>query len=102
MFGGKSREALSQHYALVLLLQCSCGIVRRILDCACGLFVQLLVRSTFERRKGLKPRDCQQPGRDRRAPFEPTSLTPHVEKYLADHVLGGSLIANETKDETKN
>src|ERR1700745_2753904 len=39
---------------------------------------------------------------NRRAPFEPASLTPHVEKYLADHVLGGSLIANETNDEPKH
>jgi hypothetical protein len=36
------------------------------------------------------------------APFEPTSLTPHVEKYLADHVLRGSLIANETNDKPKH
>jgi len=30
--------------------------------------------------------------------FEPAGLTPHVEKYLADHVLRGSLMANETND----
>src|SRR5262249_50302507 len=34
--------------------------------------------------------------------FEPASLTPHVEKYLADHVLRGGLIANETNDEPKH
>jgi len=30
------------------------------------------------------------------------SLTPHVEKYLADQVLRGSVIANETNDEPKH
>src|SRR5262249_8055029 len=54
------------------------------------------------RRYGLEARDRQQPCRYRRAPFEPASLTPHVEKYLADHVLRGSLIANETNDEPKH
>src|SRR5262252_1343672 len=29
-------------------------------------------------------------------------LTPHVEKYLADHVLRDSVIANETNDEPKH
>src|SRR5262249_60501595 len=69
---------------------------------ACGLFVQLLVRSTPERREGIEARDRQQPCRYRGAAFEPASLTPHIEKYLADHVLRGSLIANETNDEPKH
>src|SRR5215472_18471079 len=102
MFRRKSCEALSQHCTLLLLLQRSCGIVRQIFDRGCGLLVQLLVRSTSERRYGLEARDRQQPCRYRRAPFEPASLTPHVEKYLADHVLRGSLIANETNDEPKH
>src|SRR6516162_2409831 len=102
MFRGKSCEALSQHCTLILLLQRSCGIVRQIFDRGCGLFVQLLVRSTPECRNGLEARDRQQPCRYRRAPFEPASLTPHVEKYLTDHVLRGSLIANDTNDEPKH
>src|SRR5262249_60878496 len=36
------------------------------------------------------------------APFEPTSLTPHVEKHLADHVLRRGLIPNETYYEPKH
>src|SRR6516164_1390613 len=102
MFRRKSCEALSQHCTLILLLQRGCGIVRQIFDRGCGLFVQLLVPSTSERRNGLEARDRQQPCRYRRAPFEAASLTPHVEKYLADHVLRGSLIANETNDEPKH
>src|SRR5438552_10933322 len=57
MFRRKSRKALPDHCTLVLLLQRGPGIVRRILDRACGLFVQLLVRSTPERREGLEARD---------------------------------------------
>src|SRR5262245_4789660 len=102
MFRRKSSEALSQQCTLVLLLQRSCGIVRQIFDRRCSLLVQLIVPSAPERRNGLEARDRQQPGRYRRAPFEPASLTPHVEKYLADHVLRGSLIANETNDEPKH
>src|SRR6516164_10526466 len=102
MFRRKSCEALSQHCTLILLLQRGCGIIRRIFNCGCCLFAQLLVPSTPERRNRLEARDRQQPCRYRRAPFEPTSLTPHVEKYLADHVLRGSLIANETNDEPKH
>src|SRR5262249_2802080 len=102
MFRRKSRKALPDHCALVLLLQRGGGIVRRILDRACGLFVQLLVGPAPERREGLEARDGQHPRRHRRTPFEPASLTPHVEKYLADHVLRGSLIANETNDEPKH
>src|SRR6516162_9358855 len=102
MFCRKPHEALSDRCTLVLLLQHCPGIVRQILDSACGFFVQLLVPSTPERRNGLEARDGQQPCRYRRAPFEPASLTPHVEKHLADHVLRGSLIANETNDEPKH
>src|SRR5262249_9402687 len=102
MFRRKSCEALSQHCTLILLLQRGCGTVRQIFDRGRCLFVQFLVPSTPERRNGLEARDRQQPCRYRRAPFEPASLTPHVEKYLADHVLRGSLIANETNDEPKH
>src|SRR5256886_10787516 len=102
MFRRKSCEALSQHCTLILRLQRGCGIVRQIFDRGRGLFVQFLVRSTPERRNGLEARDRQQPCRYRRAPFEPASLTPHVEKYLADHVVGGSLIANQTNDEPQH
>src|SRR5262245_56022085 len=102
MFRRKSCEALSQHCTLILLLQLGCGIVRQIFNRCCCLFLHLLVPSTPERRNGLEARDRQQPCRYRRAPFEPASLTPHVEKYLADHVLRGNLIANETNDEPKH
>src|SRR5215472_3920210 len=102
MFRRKSCEALSQHCTLLLLLQRSCGIVRQIFDRGYGLFVQLLVRSTPERRNGLEARDRQQPCRYRRAPFEPASLTPHVEKYLADHVLRCGLVPYETHHEPKH
>src|SRR6516225_1742332 len=102
MFRRKSGEALSQHCTLILLLQRGCGTVRQIFDRGCCLFVQLLVPSTPERRNGLEARDRQQPCRYPRAGFEPASLTPYVEKYVADHVLRGSLIANETNDEPKH
>src|SRR5262249_61452485 len=78
------------------------GIPRQILQCGGCLFVQLLGPSTPERRNGLEARDRQQPCRYPRAGFEPASLTPYVEKYVADHVLHGSLIANETNDEPKH
>src|SRR5262249_50478734 len=62
----------------------------------------LLVRPAPERREGLEAGDGQHPRRHRRAPFEPTSLTPHVEKHLADHVLRPGLIPNETYYEPKH
>src|SRR5262249_6886995 len=61
MFRRKSRKALPDHCTLVLLLQRGPGIVRRILDRACGLFVQLLVRPAPERREGLEARNGQHP-----------------------------------------
>src|SRR5262245_12080461 len=102
MFRRKARKALPDHCTLVLLLQRGGGIVRRILDRACGLFVQLLVRPTPKRRDGLESGDGQHPRGHRRAPFEPTSLTPQVEKHLADHVLRRGLIPNETYYEPKH
>src|SRR5262249_54990787 len=68
MFRRKARKALPEHYTLVLLLQDGPGIVRRILDRACGLFVQLLVRPAPERREGLEAGDGQHPTRAPRTP----------------------------------
>src|SRR5215467_270903 len=102
MFRRKSRKALSDHCTLVLLLQRGGGIVRRILDRGCGLFVQLLVRPAPERREGLEARNGQHPRRYRRTPFEPTSLPPHVEKHLADQVLRCGLVPYETHHEPKH
>src|SRR5262249_60004451 len=102
MFRRKSCKALPEHCTLVLLLQHGGGIVRWILDRACGLFVQLLVRPAPERREGFEARDGQHPRRYRRTPFEPTSLPPHVEKHLADQVLRRGLIPNEPYYEPKH
>src|SRR5215471_1630207 len=59
-------------------------------------------RPTPKRRDGLEAGDRQHPRLHRRAPFEPTRLTPHVEKHLAVHVLCRGLIPNETHHEPKH
>src|SRR3979411_845115 len=97
----KSHDAFPDYCTLILLLQRRSWIVGRVFDRACGLFVQLLVRPAPERRESLKARDGQHPSRHRRAPLKSTSLTPHVEKHLADEILSHALVAHETHHEPK-
>src|SRR5262249_51122851 len=102
MFRRKAHKALPEHYTLVLFLQGGPGIVRRILARAWGLFVTLLARPAPERGESLEAGDGQHPRRHRRAPFDPTSLAPHVEKPLADQVLRRGRIPNEPHYEPKH
>src|SRR5262249_46801030 len=50
------------------------------------------------RRQRLVPRDGQQPGRNRRAPFERTRLAPDVQEHVAQEVLGQALIAHKANE----
>src|SRR5262245_18741296 len=96
----KRRQALTQNYTLVLLLQRDLRIVRRILDRRCSLFIQFLGTTPAERRESLVPCNRQEPGRDGGPSLKSIGLTPHVQEHLADQLLCGRRIADETQDKS--
>src|SRR5437667_1037151 len=98
----KSFQALPDDCTFVLLREGVFRIVRGILNCLCSFLVQFLVRPAPQRRECLEPRDCQQPGGNRRTPFEPISLTPYVKKDFADQVLCLGLVPDDTQYEPVN
>ena len=100
MLPRESREAFPQHRTRLLALEGAGRIVRRILYGVRSALVQLLFRAALERREGLQTGDPQEPGRDRGASFKLIGTTPHLEKHVADHVLGESPVAENAQSES--
>src|SRR6201999_325693 len=63
---------------------------------------ELCILPAPERRKRLESRDRQEPGGDGGAAFELASLTPHIEKNLADEVFRNLFVPHEPEPETKH
>src|SRR6267378_7344194 len=98
----KRRQALAQRDTRILLLRRYFRIVGRILDCIGGLVVQFNVLSATQRRQGLESRNRQQPGGNRGSAFELASLTPYIEKNLADEVFRNLFVPDEPKPEAEH
>jgi hypothetical protein len=98
----KRRQALAQRFTRILLLHHHFRIVGRILNRIGSLVVQSNVLAAPECRKGLEPGNRQQPGGNGGSAFELASLTPHIEKNLADEVFRNLFIPYEPKPETEH
>src|SRR6476646_17398 len=55
-----------------------------------------------QRRQGLESRNCQEPGGNGGSAFELASLTPHIEKNLADEVFRNLFVRHEPEPEAEN
>src|SRR6202022_2036287 len=77
-------------------------VVGRFLDRIGGFIVQFNVLPAAQRRQGLESRNCQKPGGNGGSAFELASLTPHIEKNLADEVFRNLFIPHEPKPETEH
>src|SRR5882672_12321528 len=98
----KCRQALAQRDTRILLLRRYFRIVGRILDRIGGLVVQFNVLPATQRRQGLESRNRQQPGGNRGSAFELASLTPYIEKNLADEVFRNLFVSHEPEPEAKH
>jgi hypothetical protein len=64
--------------------------------------VQFDVLPVAQRGQGLESRNCQRPGGNGGSAFELASLTPHIEKNLADEVFRDLFIPHEPEPEAKH
>src|SRR6266511_3047499 len=98
MLRRQSGQCPAQQLAPILFLQCDFRVIRRIRDGGLDFFVQFgAFCSPPTCRQGLMASNRLLPRRDRGAALEATRLTPHIEKNLAQEVLGKRLIADEPK-----
>ena len=102
VFRRKRCQALPQRVTSIFLLNHHFRIVGRILDRVSGLIVQSNVLPAPKCRQGLEPCNRQQPGGDGRSAFELASLTPYVEKNLADEVFRNLFVPDEPKPEAEH
>ena len=102
MFWRKCTQTLAQRLTGILLLRRHLRIVGTILDCIGRLVVQLNVFPTTQRGKRLESRNRQQPGGNGGSALELASLSPHIEKDLADEVFRNLLVSHDPKPEAKH
>lgn len=98
----KRGHALAQRFTRVFLLRHHFRIVGGVLDCIRGLVVKSNVLATPQRRQGLEPRNRQQPGGNGGSALKLASLTPYIEKNLADEVFRNLFVPDEPKPETEH
>jgi hypothetical protein len=81
----------------ILLLQGNFRVIRGVGNGGLNRVIQFIVGPTTTRRERLETGNRQQPRQYRGAPFEPIRLPPHVEKHLAQNVLGRGSVLDEAK-----
>ena len=66
------------------------------------MLIELRISPATARRKSLVAGYRQKPCRDGRAPFEPASLAPNVEKNVAQKIFGKRRVVDEANEPSIN
>src|SRR5690606_25773416 len=77
-------------------------VIGLILDLIGRLIVEFGILPAAKRRERLEAHDGQQPGGDGGSAFEFASLTPYIEKNLADKVFGDLFVPHEPQSKPKD
>src|SRR4029078_4130008 len=85
-----------------LFRKCRLRIVRRVGDGSLDMLIELRISPATARRKSLVAGYRQKPCRDGRAPFEPASVAPHVQKTFAQKVFGKWCVVDEANEPAIN
>src|SRR3954469_21528658 len=98
----KPGQGLAQHLIPGLFRKRRFRIVRSVGDGGLDMLIELRIGPATARRKSLVAGYRYKPCRDGRAPFEPASLTPHVQKDFAQKVFGKRRVVDEANEPSIN